>query len=1122
MRADLAQARARVAGALGAASKPVRARSWRRGARGGAAVRAARRPALRDRRHPLRHRAQQGAQGHRRPLAAADGPARACSGPAGTATACRSSSRSRRSWARPSASSAPAEFRERCERARAEVRRRHARRVQAARLLGDWDDPYLTLSKDYEARSRAQLAGFARARAHLPRQEAGALVPRAPHRAGRGRGRVRGPHLAVDLRAVPAGGRSRQGRPAAQGEAGGVRHLDDDALDAAGEPRDRRQPGARATSRCRSRATARRVPGRRRRAAPRASWRRAGIDAPDGDAGSAISRAGLRSARRHALRAARSRGSTPTQRRRLPAVVRAPRDARGRHRPGAHRARARRRRLHRRARASACRSTRRSTTTGASPPTSSTVGRPCARVRRQPEDRRSSSPTRGLLLNKPGRDGPPPVPALLALQEPDHLPRHPAVVRALGDGRATRRRCATAALAEIAQDAVDPGLGREPHPRHDRGAPRLVPVAPARLGRADPGVSLQRLREGSARRRRLWSTWPRSSRAKARTPGSRGRRRSCCRAGTALQRVRQAARCEKQHDIVDVWFESGVSWAAVADGKLVPTRARRSTSTSRAPTSTAAGSTRRCSPSSATRGQAPYKAVLTHGWVLDEHGKPYSKSEIAQGARRAARRSTTSSPTVVDGEERRRAAAPVDGGRPTTRATSSSREAILNQLGESYRKIRNTCRYLLSNLYDFVPARDRLDDDRAARAGSAGAGPAARARPPDLRGLPALRLPRGGAAAQRLRRSPCRPSTSTRSRTRSTARRRTRRARRSVQTALYEMTRTLATWMAPILCFTAQDVADELGARDRRAVRRARAACASERLSRRARRRPTPTSAGSRRSARAARRSCGRWRRSAPTGTSRWRRACTVTPTAAERPHWQWNLDHLTELCVVSRVELDPADAPPARDRDRRRRGARARPARAAGGAPAMPPRPAPPIRTSAGAAPALRRRRRGAPHEPADAPQVPRSFTRVHRRSAWSLDQWTKVLARDVLRPRGPFNPKVIIHGFFDLRYAENPGVAFSMLQDLPGGRLLLTLLAVAAFVLVIAYLRKTPAESDAPARRAGAGGRRRDREPHRPRHVRQGHRLHRLEVRGSTSGRPSTSPTPRSAWAWGSCCST
>ena len=38
----------------------------------------------------------------------------------------------------------------------------------------------------------------------------------------------------------------------------------------------------------------------------------------------------------------------------------------------------------------------------------------------------------------------------------------------------------------------------------------------------------------------------------------------------------------------------------------------------------------------------------------------------------------------------------------------------------------------------------------------------------------------------------------------------------------------------------------------------------------------------------------------------------------------------------------------------------------------------------------------------------------------------------------------KVVIDGYFDLRYAENPGVAFSMLQEVPGGRVLLTLLAV------------------------------------------------------------------------------
>lgn len=75
------------------------------------------------------------------------------------------------------------------------------------------------------------------------------------------------------------------------------------------------------------------------------------------------------------------------------------------------------------------------------------------------------------------------------------------------------------------------------------------------------------------------------------------------------------------------------------------------------------------------------------------------------------------------------------------------------------------------------------------------------------------------------------------------------------------------------------------------------------------------------------------------------------------------------------------------------------------------------------------------------------------------ALDQWTKVLARDVLRPLGPYKPKVVIDGFFKLRYSENPGVAFGMLQSMSGGRIVLTLMAIAAFALVIFYLRKTEA---------------------------------------------------------------
>jgi signal peptidase II len=74
------------------------------------------------------------------------------------------------------------------------------------------------------------------------------------------------------------------------------------------------------------------------------------------------------------------------------------------------------------------------------------------------------------------------------------------------------------------------------------------------------------------------------------------------------------------------------------------------------------------------------------------------------------------------------------------------------------------------------------------------------------------------------------------------------------------------------------------------------------------------------------------------------------------------------------------------------------------------------------------------------------------------ALDQWTKVLARQSLRPLG-HTAKVVIDGFFNLRYSENTGVAFGMFQNMPGGRIVLTGIAVAAFWLVLHYLRRTEA---------------------------------------------------------------
>jgi signal peptidase II len=51
------------------------------------------------------------------------------------------------------------------------------------------------------------------------------------------------------------------------------------------------------------------------------------------------------------------------------------------------------------------------------------------------------------------------------------------------------------------------------------------------------------------------------------------------------------------------------------------------------------------------------------------------------------------------------------------------------------------------------------------------------------------------------------------------------------------------------------------------------------------------------------------------------------------------------------------------------------------------------------------------------------------------------------------------VIDDKFILRYSENPGVAFGMFQKLPGGRIILTVVAFIALALVISYLRKTDA---------------------------------------------------------------
>jgi isoleucyl-tRNA synthetase len=149
---------------------------------------------------------------------------------------------------------------------------------------------------------------------------------------------------------------------------------------------------------------------------------------------------------------------------------------------------------------------------------------------------------------------------------------------------------------------------------------------------------------------------------------------------------------EKERDILDVWFESGVSFAAVLKPQgwwpaglyLEGSDQHRGWFHS----ALLAGMT--------TDGRPPYEAVLTHGFVVDGAGKKMSKS--------AGNVVAPQDVIKQSGAEILRLWVAAQDYREDLRISPE----ILNHLVEAYRKIRNTCRFLLSNLYDFDPAKHRV------------------------------------------------------------------------------------------------------------------------------------------------------------------------------------------------------------------------------------------------------------------------------------------------------------------------------------------------------------------------------------------------------------------------------
>lgn len=165
----------------------------------------------------------------------------------------------------------------------------------------------------------------------------------------------------------------------------------------------------------------------------------------------------------------------------------------------------------------------------------------------------------------------------------------------------------------------------------------------------------------------------------------------------------EAEKWTKGTDTMDVWFDSGSSWAGVveqrpelqypADVYLEGSDQHRGWFQSSLLTSVA------------SRGKAPYKTVITHGFVLDEKGYKMSKSLG----------NVVSPMEVIEGgnNQKQKPAYGVDLLRLWVASVDYSGDVrvgdgILKQTFESYRKLRNTARYMIGNLDDFEESNNKV------------------------------------------------------------------------------------------------------------------------------------------------------------------------------------------------------------------------------------------------------------------------------------------------------------------------------------------------------------------------------------------------------------------------------
>ena len=156
-----------------------------------------------------------------------------------------------------------------------------------------------------------------------------------------------------------------------------------------------------------------------------------------------------------------------------------------------------------------------------------------------------------------------------------------------------------------------------------------------------------------------------------------------------------AHKWRKENDILDVWFDSGSSHLAVLKPEEWPADVYLE-----GPDQYRGWFHSSLLIGIATRQHPPYKGILTHGWTLDERGRPMSKSL-----------GNVMEPKEIcdkwGADMLRLWVASVE-----YQADVKMSDRVMTQLSEAYRKIRNTFRFGLSNLNDFDPSRDALANEQ--------------------------------------------------------------------------------------------------------------------------------------------------------------------------------------------------------------------------------------------------------------------------------------------------------------------------------------------------------------------------------------------------------------------------